>query len=95
MPGGALLDEVVASHEAVSECTSFERAPGDRVLVAVLESGLHLSTHQLLRYIAEHEPNDVMPSSIVICADPLPRRANGTIDEVSLANLLDEASRIT
>jgi hypothetical protein len=87
----APLDEVVASHEAISECTSFERAPGERVLIIVLASGLHLSTHELLRFIAEREPNEVARSSIVICAGPLPRRADGTVDEVALANLLDAA----
>jgi acyl-coenzyme A synthetase/AMP-(fatty) acid ligase len=95
MPGGALLDEVVASHEAVAECTSFERAPGKGVLVVVLEAGVHLSTHQLLRYIIEHAPDRFLPSSIVICADPLPRHANGTIDDGALASLLDEALRST
>lgn len=92
MSDAASLDEVVASHEAVSECASFERAPGEHFLVVVLEAGLHLSTHQLLRFIAEHAPDVVMPTNIVICADPLPRLANGSVDEVALANLLDEAS---
>lgn len=85
----AEIDNIISSHEAVQEGSSYviKNDDGDFLEVAViLYEGLTLSEQDLITYLRQHVPTYAVPEKVIVM-DSFPRTRTGKIDRRGLKEL--------
>ncbi len=89
------IEEIVYSISEVAECAAFgveDKQLGQSIILIILLQAENKSTvEQILSQCRKVMPSYMVPSKIVISAEPLPRNPNGKIDRKRLTKEFSEA----